>query len=62
MRTDCSTACRKFAAEERAAIKKKPSVPIALQAQAVSVPAVTGIAMTSAVSMSKADVNDDEKI
>ena len=42
--------------------KKKPSVPIALQAQAVSVPAVTGIAMTSAVSKSKADVNDDEKI
>ena len=42
--------------------KKKPSAPIALQAQAVSVPAVTGIAMTSAVSKSKADVNDDEKI
>ena len=42
--------------------KKKPSVPIALQAQAVSVPAVTGIAMTSMASESKADESDDEKI
>ena len=42
--------------------KKKPSVPIALEAHSVSAPAVTGIAMTSAVSKSTADYNDDEKI
>ena len=42
--------------------KKKPSVPIALEAKAVSVPAVTGIAMTSMASESKADESDDEKI
>ena len=35
--------------------KKKPSVPIALEAHSVSVPAVTGIAMTSAVSKAEYD-------
>ena len=42
--------------------KKKPSVPIALEAKAVSVPAVTGIDIASAASESKADESDDEKI
>ena len=42
--------------------KKKPAVPVALEAHSVSVPAVTGIAMTSAVSKSNAADADDEKI
>ena len=42
--------------------KKKPALPVALEAHSVSVPAVTGIAMTSMASESKADDGDDEKI
>ena len=43
--------------------KKKPSVPITLEASNVSVPAVTGIAMTSVISKpDEADDDPDEKI